>query len=91
MPFFVFFIKKKLHFLCKKTRKKNCFVIFFGVEGCAVDHPRITIIKEEEEEENVHYFQGIQNLHKKCLFDPKPNFQKKDMKKQRNVCWFRIR
>ncbi len=26
-----------------------CFVIFFGVEGCVVDHPRITIIKEEEE------------------------------------------
>ncbi len=36
--------------MLKKNRKKNCFVIFFGVEGCVVVHPRITIIKEEEEE-----------------------------------------
>jgi hypothetical protein len=28
--------------MCKKK-------FFFGVEGCGVDHPRITIIKEEEE------------------------------------------
>ncbi len=34
-----------------KKPEKNCFVIFFGVEVCAVDHPRTTIIKEEEEEE----------------------------------------
>jgi len=26
------------------------FNFFFGVEGCVVDHPRITIIKEEEED-----------------------------------------
>jgi hypothetical protein len=39
-----------VHFYAQKTRKKNCFVIFFGVEGYVVDHPRITIIKEEEEE-----------------------------------------
>jgi hypothetical protein len=32
-----------------KKPVKNCFVNkFFGVEGCVVDHPCITIIKEEE-------------------------------------------
>jgi hypothetical protein len=32
-----------------KKPVKKLFVIFFGVEGCVVDHLRITIIKEEEE------------------------------------------
>ncbi len=49
-PVFLFFYIKKIAFICSKThKKKNCIVFFFGVEGCAVDHPRTTIIKEEEE------------------------------------------
>jgi hypothetical protein len=38
-----------LHLFAQKPIKK-LYSIFFGVEGCAVDHPRTTIIKEEEEE-----------------------------------------
>ncbi len=62
--FFVFLYKKKWHFYAQKTRKKNCFVIFFCVEGCVVDHPRITIIKEEEEgiSDNWHLIR-TPNLH----------------------------
>jgi hypothetical protein len=49
LNFFCFLYKKNQQFLLKKPVK---IVVnnFFGVEGCAVDHPRITIIKEEEEE-----------------------------------------
>jgi hypothetical protein len=35
--------------MLKKPVKKVFCNIFFCVEGCVVDHPRITIIKEEEE------------------------------------------
>jgi hypothetical protein len=34
--------------MLKKPVKKLFCNFFFGVEGCVVDHPRITIIKEEE-------------------------------------------
>jgi hypothetical protein len=49
-PVFSVFYIKKIAFICSKTHKKKLYSIFFGVEGCAVDHPRTTIIKEEEEE-----------------------------------------
>jgi hypothetical protein len=39
-----------LHLFAQKPIKKKLYSNFFGVEGCAVDHPRTTIIKEEEEE-----------------------------------------
>jgi hypothetical protein len=57
-----------LHLIAQKTHKKNCIVIFFGVEGCAVDHPRTTIIKEEEEEEKNCTFSNILQKVKSYFF-----------------------
>jgi hypothetical protein len=41
---------KKIAVFSAHKPVKNLLFNFFGVEGCVVDHPRITIIKEEEEE-----------------------------------------
>jgi hypothetical protein len=44
------FLSKKIAVFSAQKPVKILFYNFFGVEGCVVDHPRITIIKEEEEE-----------------------------------------
>jgi hypothetical protein len=48
-----FVLIKKFFRTCviQKTVKNNLFIMFFSyVEGCAVDHSCISIIKKEEEE-----------------------------------------
>ncbi len=44
-----FFIFKKLLHSCNTKTVKNFLIFLLAVEGCAVVHLRISIIKEEEE------------------------------------------
>jgi hypothetical protein len=55
---FFFDLHKKNAVYCNKTRKK----LFLGVEGCAVDHPRITIIKRRRKKNLMSLFSHVFSL-----------------------------